>query len=126
MNIHLTREEGRQLLSQKKTKRSKYNNKRVLYDGHMFDSIAERDHYILLKQREKDGEITDLELQRWYDLIVNGVLVARYRADFVFFDRICCARRIVDTKGVVTRDFRMKQKLMKACHGLKIEVVKNG
>lgn len=125
MQVHLSREEGRQLLSQKKAKRgNKYNAKRVLLDGICFDSKAEANYYAALKLREKAGEVTDIELQRWYDLIVNGVLVARYRADFVFFDRLCCARRIVDTKGVVTRDFRVKQKLMKACHGLEIEVVK--
>lgn len=125
MNIHhLTREEGRQLLSQKKKPSNKYNAKRVLLDGICSDSKTEANYYAALKLRERANEVTDIELQRWYDLIVNGVLVARYRADFVFFDRICCARRIVDTKGVVTRDFRMKQKLMKACHGLEIEVVK--
>lgn len=124
MNIHFTREQGQSILAQKKKPANKYNAKRVLLDGICFDSKAEANDYAALKLREKAGEVTDIELQRWYDLIVNGVLVARYRADFVFFDRLCCARRIVDTKGVVTRDFRMKQKLMKACHGLEIEVVK--
>ncbi|WP_426126291.1 DUF1064 domain-containing protein [Pararhizobium sp. PWRC1-1] len=124
MNIHLTREEGRQLLSQKKKPTNKFNAKRVLLDGICFDSKAEATYYAALKLREKANEVTDIEVQRWYDLIVNGVLVARYRADFVFFDRICCARRIVDTKGVVTRDFRVKQKLMKACFGIDVEVIR--
>ncbi len=38
----------------------------------------------------------------------------------------CCAPCVVDTKGVATPAFRLKAKLMKACHGLEIEVVKNG
>lgn len=126
MNIHLTREEGRQLLSQKKTKRgNKFNAERVLYDGHMFDSKAERDYYATLKLRERAGEITDLELQREYHLMVNGVLVAKYKADMVFNDRILCRRRVVDIKGApVTRDFRLKQKLMKACFGIDVEVIR--
>lgn len=124
MTLHLTREQGQALLSQRKKRTNKFNAKRVLLDGICFDSKAEANYYAALKLRERAGEVTGIELQRWYDLIVNGVLVARYRADFVFFDRLYCTRRIVDTKGVVTRDFRMKQKLMKACHGLEIEVVK--
>ncbi len=124
MTLHLTREQGQAILAQKTKPTNKYNAKRVLLDGICFDSKAEANYYAALKLREKANEVTDIELQRWYDLIVNGVLVARYRADFVFFDRLCFTRRIVDTKGVVTRDFRMKQRLMKACHGLEIEVVK--
>lgn len=124
MNIHLTREEGRQLLSQKKKRGNKFNAKRVLLDGICFDSKAEANYYAALKLREKANEVTDIELQRWYDLIVNGVLVARYRADFTFYDRLLRNRRIIDVKGVETRDFKMKRKLMKACFGLDIEVVK--
>jgi hypothetical protein len=97
---HLTREEGRQLFSQKKAKRgNKFNAERVLYDGHMFDSKAERDYYAALKLRERVGEITELELQREYHLMVNGVLVTRYKADMVFHDRIPGRRRVVDVKG---------------------------
>lgn len=124
MNIHLTREEGRQLLSQKKKLTNKYNAKRVLLDGICFDSKAEANYYTALKLREKAGEVTDIELQRWYDLIVNGKRVARYRADFVFFDRITCTRRVVDVKGYATREFRMKKDLMKALFGIEVEVVK--
>lgn len=123
MNIHLTREEGRQLLSQKK-KRSKYNAQPVLYEGRRFDSKAELKHYIALKQRERDGEVRDIELQREYDLMVNGILIAKYRADMVFFDRLLCRRRVVDVKGVSTPAFRLKQKLMKACFGIDVEVIR--
>lgn len=125
MNLHLTREEGRQLLSQKKKRGNKFNAERVLYDGHMFDSKAERNHYIELKLREKAGEVIDIELQREFDLMVNGVLVARYRADMVFYDRILCRRRVVDVKGApITPAFRLKQKLMKACFGIDVEVIR--
>lgn len=123
MTLHLTREQGQVFLSSK-PKRSKYGAKRTLLDGICFDSKAEASFYAALKQREKAGEVTDIERQREYDLMVNGVLVARYRADFVFFDRILRARRVVDVKGVATRDFRLKAKLMKACFGIEVEVVK--
>lgn len=124
MNIHLTREEGRQLLSQKKKPTNKYNAKRVLLDGICFDSQTEANYYAALKLRERAGEVTDIELQRRYELAPHGVHVAFYIADFVFFDRILCRRRIVDVKGFATREFKMKSRLMKACHGIEVEVVK--
>ncbi|MFK0273673.1 DUF1064 domain-containing protein [Ensifer sp. NPDC090286] len=103
---------------------NKYGAKRTLLDGILFDSKAEASFYAVLKQREKAGEVTDIERQREYDLMVNGVLVARYRADFVFFDRRDRSRRVVDIKGVATRDFTMKRKLMKACFGIEVEVIR--
>ena len=71
MNFHLTREQGQALLSQKKPI-NKYNAKRVLLDGICFDSKAEANYYAALKLREKANEVTDIELQRWYDLIVTA------------------------------------------------------
>lgn len=123
MTTILSREEGKALLSAK-PKRSKYGAEKTLLDGILFDSKAEAYFYAALKQREKAGEVTDIDRQREYDLMVNGVLVARYRADFVFFDRIARAFRFVDVKGFATRDFRLKAKLMKACFGIDVEVVK--
>lgn len=113
-----------QALQAKPAKRQKYNAKRVLLDGICFDSKAERDYYAALKIRERAGEVTDVELQRPYALTVNGVLVATYRADFVFWDIPLRRRRVVDVKGVATPVFRLKQKLMRACHSIDIEVVK--
>ena len=42
---------------------SKYNNKKVRLDGHVFDSKAEADYYSALKIRQAAGEITSFELQ---------------------------------------------------------------
>lgn len=105
-------------------KRSKYGAKRTLVDGIAFDSKAEASYYGSLKMRAKAGEVENIELQRSFDLIVNGVKIARYRADFVFWDVPLRRRRIIDVKGVETPAFKLKRKLMKACHGLEIEVVK--
>lgn len=122
MTLHLSREEGKALLSAK-PKRSKYGAERTLLDGILFDSKAEARFYADLKNRERAGEVSDIDRQREYDLMVNGVLIARYRADFVFFDRVARARRVVDVKGVATPAFRLKAKLMKACFGIDVEVV---
>jgi len=45
---------------------SKYNAKKVEYDGHIFDSIVERDYYIYL---QRNGLIEHIELQPRYELI---------------------------------------------------------
>lgn len=50
-------------------KRSKYGNKKVEYQGIVFDSKKERDRYIVLKDAEKKGLISDLRLQVKYELI---------------------------------------------------------
>lgn len=123
MTLHLTKEQGQAFLSSK-PKRSKYGAKRTLLDGICFDSEAEASYYAALKIRERAGEVCDIEMQRPYCLTVNGILVATYRADFVFWDVALRRRRVIDVKGVETPVFRLKQKLMRACHGVDIEVVK--
>lgn len=50
-------------------KRSKYGNKKVEYKGFLFDSIRERDRYIVLKDAEDKGLISNLELQVKFELI---------------------------------------------------------
>lgn len=42
---------------------SKYNNKKVELDYHVFDSKAEADYYSGLKIRQATGEITSFKLQ---------------------------------------------------------------
>jgi Protein of unknown function (DUF1064) len=111
---------------QGKPKRSKYGNHRVEYDGHMFDSLLERDYYIHLKLREKLGEVYEVEMQRPYLLTINGKLIAAYRADFTFYDDRAKRNRVIDCKGVTTAVFGLKAKLMKAIHGIDVEIVKRG
>lgn len=124
MTEHISRQEYQSLQAQPKRK-NKFNAKRVLHDGILFDSKAERNYYADLKLRERAGEVTDVDRQRPYDLIVNGILIARYVADVVYFDRILCRRRVVDVKGApLTREFRIKQKLIKSIFGIDVEVVR--
>lgn len=124
MTLRLTKDQGKALLSSK-SKRNKFGAARTLVDGICFDSKAEASYYAALKIRERAGEVCDVELQRPYCLTVNGVLIATYRADFVFWDVALRRRRVIDVKGVKTPTFRLKQKLMRACHGIEIEVVKS-
>lgn len=93
--------------------RRKYGNKRVLYDGHVFDSIMERDYYIELKG---DKRVVDIELQPVFQLIPkfekNGVKYRAllYKADFRV--KYCDGTvKIIDRKGFKTKDFIIKHKL---------------
>ena len=53
----------------RKQHKSKYGNKKVIYDGIKFDSIVEKDRYIYLIQQQKKGKIRDLELQKSFLLL---------------------------------------------------------
>lgn len=107
---------------QSKPKRSKYGNKKVEIDGQVFDSIKESKRYIQLRYLLRAGEIKYLERQVEFELHVNGEKVASYFADFVFEKD---GKMIVeDVKSPTTRrirEYRLKKKLMVACHGIEIQ-----
>src|SRR5689334_5102470 len=65
-------------------KPSKYRNKKTEVDGILFDSKKEAKRWIELKLMQQAGQITDLRLQHLFPLIVNGVTVGEYRADFTY------------------------------------------
>ena len=99
--------------------RAKYRNKKKTIGEITFDSKAEALRYVALKRMEMAKLISQLRCQVPYVLVVNGVLICKYIADFVYLDE--AGRRVVeDVKGVRTRDYILKAKLMKACHGITI------
>lgn len=107
------------------TKRSKYGNVKVEVFGIKFDSIKESNRFLKLRQMQKEGKISKLELQPRFDCDVNGVRVCFYKADFSYFTE---NRFVVeDVKSAFTaknREFRLKKKLVEALHpGITIEVV---
>ena len=121
MPDEMSADEFNALAAQRKA--SKYHNEKTEVDGIMFDSIAEARHYWDLRHMERAGEITDLELQPVFPLIVNGVKVAQYRADFAYVD-VATGRRIVqDVKGVRTPVFALKAKMVKAQYGIDVEEI---
>jgi len=98
-------------------KPAKYRNTKV--DG--FDSTKERAVWQELELRAYAGEITELQRQVTFALIVNGIHVCDYRSDFCFKEG--AARVVLDVKSVATRKlpaYRIKFKLMQACHGITI------
>lgn len=103
---------------------NKYGAKKVQADGHTFDSKAEHRRYCELMTLVNAGEIEALELQPRYELVVCGVKIGRYTGDFRYLDRRTGEQIVEDVKGVKTRDYVLRRKLMKAIHG--IDVVEIG
>jgi hypothetical protein len=100
--------------------RSKYNAKRTDVDGIIFDSMAEARRYSNLKLLVRAGQITGLELQPQFPIVVNGKKICVYKADFRYFDTILQETIIEDVKGMQTAVYRIKKKLTEALYGIKI------
>lgn len=106
----------------KPAKRSKYGNKKVVVDGITFDSDLEAKRWQHLRIRQRLGEIRNLRRQVRFRLEVNGVHVCDYIADHVY--EMSDGEGVVeDAKGVLTKDFVIKRKLMRACLGIDILLV---
>jgi len=98
-------------------KHGKYNNVKVVVDGHTFDSGLEARVYGDLKLRERNHEIKHLELQPVF-LLQDGFKdntgkkhrAITYIADFMYTDRMGTTW-VVDAKGVETETFKLKMKL---------------
>jgi hypothetical protein len=101
---------------------SKHKNVKVVIDGITFDSGAEGERYKILKAKEKAGLIKNLELQVNYPLLVNGLKICDYRADFVY--EVGGKKIVEDVKGQLHDVFKLKYKLMFACHGITLLITR--
>lgn len=129
-------------------KKSKYGSKKITRDGITFDSLKEYRRFRELSLLEKAGEITELKMQVSFELIPaqfkeipTGEIYklgerkgqpktkriclensVKYIADFVYWDKQG-KTHVEDTKGVKTKDYIIKRKLMLYIHGIKIEEI---
>ena len=110
---------------------NKYHNNRATIDGITFDSVREAKRYANLKLLERAHLITELELQKEFELIpaqFEQVGKKRkclerkctYKADFYYFDKEKHCYVCEDVKGVRTKDYIIKRKLMLYVHGIRI------
>lgn len=117
----------------------KYNNKKTIVDGEVFDSKKEAVRYRELLLLEKAMAISDLQRQVKFVLIPaqrevdtvgprggikKGKLLEKecaYVADFVYWEN---GRMVVeDTKGFKTKEYIIKRKLMLHVHGIQIREI---
>src|SRR4051812_38064929 len=99
-------------------KRMKYRNVKTVIDGITLDSKKEANHYLKYKILQRAGELT-FERQVRFELIVNGIKICTYIADFVLTWKSGNVQ-VVDVKSEATKkiaSYVIKKKLMKALHG---------
>ena len=118
---------------------TKYHNRKVRRDGLTFDSKKEHKRYNELLLLEQAGEIKNLRRQVKFLLIPTqrepkiigprggvkkGKLLERecaYIADFVYTEN---GKIVVeDTKGLRTKDYIIKRKLMLYVHNIRVREV---
>ncbi len=89
----------------------------------MHHSGLEADHCNKLHVLQSGGIITDLEAhpQPAFDLEVNGVRICRYIADFAWKEN--GERVVADSKGMLTAEFRLKERLMLALEGVEVKIL---
>ena len=112
-------------------RKSKYGARKTELDGIVFDSNHEARRYAYLKTLERAGEISGLERQVKYILVPaqageDGKIVERaviYVADFVYRDVRSGETVVEDAKGMHTREYIIKRKLMRYVHGIRIREV---
>lgn len=106
----------------------KYKNRKVVQDGITFDSAKEARRWAVLEQMQAAGQISELRRQVAYELIPKqrrtdgkAERACAYVADFAYVQN---GQSITeDVKGVKTRDYVIKRKLMLHVHGIHIKEV---
>lgn len=120
---------------------AKYKNHKTVVDGIQFDSRKEARRWQELKLAEAAGAIGDLQRQVRFELIPvqrepdtrgpkgglkQGRVIERkveYVADFVYTDLHTGSTVVEDTKGMRTKDFVIKRKLMLYMHGIRVKEI---
>lgn len=100
-------------------KETKYKSISVILDGIFFRSTKEGNRYIELRFKQKMGLISELKLQVPFELIVEGILIEKYIADFTYIENGIFI--VEDTKGKKLSDYRRKKKWMKNIYGIEIK-----
>ena len=137
----------------KRGNNTKLNNKSIVIDGIEFQSTKEGNRYCELKLLHRSGQITDLELQKRYELIpaqyeiietgeyykvgekkgqpkTKRVCVEQsvvYIADFVYKENgqtiVEDVKGFRDTSSATYAKFVLKRKMMLWIHGIRIKEV---
>lgn len=126
-------------------KRPKYGNKKVEYQGQLFDSKREMQRYIVLKEAEEKGLISDLRTQVTFELIpaiteeyvehlktkdkIKTRVLQRavtYKADFVYVkDGEEIVEDVKISKALIPKEFSLKEKIFFWKYGKRIQLVFN-
>ena len=123
---------------------NKYGNRKITVDGHVFDSLREARRYQQLVLLLRAGRIKDLELQKEYELVPaqfeetnevysrgtrkgekkRGKCIEKsvvYKADFSYMENGNLV--VEDVKGMKTKEYIIKRKLMLNKYGIRIREI---
>lgn len=129
-------------------KKSKYGAKKITRDGETFDSLKEYRRFCQLSLLEKSGDIDGLRRQVVFPLIPTqreetcevytrgknkglpkpGKVLekeVKYIADFVYAEKRAGKAELIveDVKGVKTKEYILKRKMMLYFHNIRIREV---
>ena len=124
-------------------KRSKYGNRKVIVEGINFDSEREAKRYLILKDYQNKGDISDLKLQVVYELIpaikelktvvlktktiqkeVTIQQAITYRCDFTYIkDEKLIVEDVKISPKMLPQEYKLKKKLLRYVHGIDIREV---
>lgn len=105
-----------------RTTGNKFNAKKSDYNGLKYDSKGEASFAMELDYRMKAGEIIDIQRQVNIPLVVNGIKICSYVADFIVTDKHG-GKTLYEYKGLIMPLFQLKWKLLNA---LRDEIFPNG
>ena len=107
---------------------NKFNARKCVIDGKKFDSQHEAERYLILKDKQRRGEIYGLECQKRFTIIEaqnygkKRIRETVYIADFVYKDSYTDKQVVEDAKGyrkgVAYQLFIVKRKLMLQRYGI--------
>lgn len=96
----------------------KYRNVPTEVGGIVFASRKEAGQWQKLLLREGSGQIRGLQRQVPYPMVINGIPVCEYIADWTYYEGDTLI--VGDCKGRKTDLYRLKAKLMLALYGITI------
>jgi hypothetical protein len=95
-------------------RQNKFRAVPTVVDGVRFHSKGEAGRYAVLKFQQQAGQIEDLVLQPRFPILVAGLKVCTYVADFAYIED---GKQVVeDFKGMRTPTYRLKAKLFRALY----------
>jgi len=98
----------------------KYKNKPIVIDGIRFPSQKEGARYLALKEKQQRGEIASLEVHPVFRCEINGIKICKYIADSRYIDKRSNQTIVEDVKGYLTKEYKLKKKLVKALFNVDI------
>lgn len=108
-------------LSLARQRKNKYNARKTIVDGIIFDSAKESARYCDLRLLEKAKVIKGLKRQVEFPIVINSIKICVWRADFVYTEK---GQEITeDCKGYRIKIYRLKKRLVEAVYGIKIKEI---